>query len=173
MCTALARRFDNGSLTTLSHLALILVYTCVLAIKTCEFSPEACSSYGFGSSAEGVRAHPERAFLLMLTDVPFFGHLALAGFFLFFIFFGISMLIFQLAFEAIAIAYHIRQQDKLRRLRYRGGKLVELPPLSKEEFAHLPGLESSQCYHLFLSRELTTQSKMREVAMYTLPLHNF
>eukprot|EP00966_Prymnesium_polylepis_P325943 7381875-Prymnesium_polylepis.1 len=49
-----------------SVLALILLYTCVLVIKTCEQSPEACSSYGFGHSAK--------------------------GFFLFFIFFAISML---------------------------------------------------------------------------------
>jgi hypothetical protein len=41
-----------------------------------------------------------------------------AGFFLFFIFFGLSMLLFQLVFEAIAIAYHIRTQSQLRRLRY-------------------------------------------------------
>eukprot|EP00966_Prymnesium_polylepis_P199891 4632328-Prymnesium_polylepis.1 len=52
------RRYEDGSLTTLSHLALILMYTSVLAIKTCEFAPEACSSYGFGSSAEGVWSTP-------------------------------------------------------------------------------------------------------------------
>jgi len=120
------RAQDDASLTTLSHLALILMYTCVLVIKTCEQSPDACKSYGFGDSAK--------------------------GFFLFFIFFGVSMLGFQLAFEAIAIAYHIRMQKQLRRLRYRGGGFVELPPVSDDEFAHLPGLErSSPCYHLFLS----------------------
>eukprot|EP00966_Prymnesium_polylepis_P237550 5494105-Prymnesium_polylepis.1 len=32
---------DNASLTTLSHLALIHLYTCVLAIKTCDQMPAA------------------------------------------------------------------------------------------------------------------------------------
>eukprot|EP00966_Prymnesium_polylepis_P166785 3855261-Prymnesium_polylepis.2 len=52
-------RQDNRSLATLSHLALILVYFCVLVIKSCNQSRDACSSYGFGGSAEeGVCAHP-------------------------------------------------------------------------------------------------------------------
>ena len=123
---------DNGSLTTLSHLALILVYTCVLVIKTCELSPDACRSYGFGASAK--------------------------GFFLFFIFFGFSMLLFQLIIEAFAIAYQIRMQNKLRRLRHRGGRFVELPLLTKEAFQHLPGLVLSPYFHLFLSRECTRDS---------------
>ena len=42
-------------------------------------------------------------------------------------------------------------QNQLRRLRYHGGRFVELPPVTEEEFAHLPGLEASPCYHLFLS----------------------
>ena len=50
----LTRRQDDSSLTTVSHLALILIYTSVLAIKTCNLSPDACSSYGFGDSAEGA-----------------------------------------------------------------------------------------------------------------------
>eukprot|EP00966_Prymnesium_polylepis_P181728 4209780-Prymnesium_polylepis.1 len=43
------RRTADGSLTTLLHLALILVCTCVLMIKSCELSPNVCSSYGFAS----------------------------------------------------------------------------------------------------------------------------
>ena len=58
---------------------------------------------------------------------------------------------FRWAVEAFAIAYHIHMQNKLRRLRYRGGGFVELPPVSEKEFAHLAGLEPSPCYHLFLS----------------------
>eukprot|EP00966_Prymnesium_polylepis_P242929 5618213-Prymnesium_polylepis.1 len=50
----LPSRTDNGSLATLLHLALILVYASVLAIKTCNLSSDACKSYGFGDSAEGV-----------------------------------------------------------------------------------------------------------------------
>jgi hypothetical protein len=42
-------------------------------------------------------------------------------------------------------------QNKLRRLRYQGGRFVELPPVDEKDFAHLPGLEASLCYHLFLS----------------------
>jgi hypothetical protein len=120
-------RKDNGALPTLVYLALILVYTCLLTIKTRELSPDACQSYGFGASSK--------------------------GFFLFFIFFGFSMLVFHLVFEAIAIVYHIRMQKKLRRLRYHRGRLVELPSVAEEEFAHLPGLQPSPCFHLFLSRE--------------------
>ena len=118
-------RQDDASLTSLSHIAFILVYACVLTIKTCELSADACGSYGFGASAKGI--------------------------FLFFIFFGLSTLVFHLVFEAAAISYHIRSQSKLRRLRYRGGRFVELPPVTEKEFAHLPGLEPSPCFHLFLS----------------------
>ena len=125
-------RIDNASLTTLSHLALILLYNCVLVIKICEMSPDVCGSYGFGDSAE--------------------------GFFLFFIFFGFSMLIFQLVFEAVAIAYHIRRQNKLRRLCHHGGRFVELPPVTKSTFSHLPGLVSSKYFHLFLSRAAAKDS---------------
>jgi len=119
------REQDNASLATLSHLALILLYMCVLTVKTCELSPVVCSSYGFGNSAKGS--------------------------FLLFIFSSLAMLAVQLLFEAAAIAYHIRMLKKLRRLRYRGGRLVELPPVAEKEFLHLPGLEPSPCFHIFLS----------------------
>ena len=108
-------------------------------------SPDVCESYGFDSSkgeCNLTHAHVE----ISLTCC-----FALTGFFLFFIFFAFAMLVFQLAFEAAAIAYHIRMQSKLRRLRYRAGGFVELPPVTEKEFAHLPGLDPSPCYHLFLS----------------------
>jgi hypothetical protein len=73
------------------------------------------------------------------------------GFFLFFIFFSFSMLAFQLVFEAAALAYQIHQWSKLRRLRYRGGGFVELAPVAEKEFSHLPDLQPSPCFHLFLS----------------------
>ena len=38
---------------TLTHLTLVLVYTCVLTIKTCDLSPTVCSRFGFGDSAKG------------------------------------------------------------------------------------------------------------------------
>jgi hypothetical protein len=34
----------------MTHLALILVYTCELLLKTCELSDDACQSYGQGAS---------------------------------------------------------------------------------------------------------------------------
>eukprot|EP00966_Prymnesium_polylepis_P141159 3259600-Prymnesium_polylepis.1 len=61
------------------------------------------------------------------------------------------MLASQLVFEAVAVAYHVRMQSKLRRLRYRGGRFVEPALVTKREFAHLPGIEPSPCFHLFLS----------------------
>ena len=49
-------RFDDASLTTILHLSLILVYTSVLLIKTCEHSEEACEDFGFGKTADGAEA---------------------------------------------------------------------------------------------------------------------
>eukprot|EP00966_Prymnesium_polylepis_P123022 2844462-Prymnesium_polylepis.1 len=102
----------------MSHLALILVYTCVLAIKTCELSRDVCNSYGFGS-AEGARFSYTRRTRCM--DSSLTRCVSAAGLFVFFIFFAFAMCIFQLVFEAAAVSYHIRMQSKLRRLRYRGG----------------------------------------------------
>eukprot|EP00966_Prymnesium_polylepis_P075594 1752971-Prymnesium_polylepis.1 len=38
---------------TLSELSLILVYVCVLVIKTCGMSPAVCATFGFGEDAKG------------------------------------------------------------------------------------------------------------------------
>lgn len=38
---------------TLIELALILIYVCVLLIKSCEYSRDVCSTYGFGETADG------------------------------------------------------------------------------------------------------------------------
>ena len=73
------------------------------------------------------------------------------GIFLLFIFLGLLVLLLQLVFEIMMLIYSARQQNKLRCLRYRGGGFVELPPLTDKDFAHLPGLEASPCFHLFLS----------------------
>ena len=43
-------RSEDGALTTLTELSLILVYLCVLVIKTCDVSSEACSLFGFGDA---------------------------------------------------------------------------------------------------------------------------
>ena len=39
---------------TLIELSLILMYTAVLIIKTCEVDLDACVQYGFGSTGRGV-----------------------------------------------------------------------------------------------------------------------
>eukprot|EP00966_Prymnesium_polylepis_P209467 4852048-Prymnesium_polylepis.2 len=37
------------------ELALVLIYTCVLLIKTCNMSADVCVTFGFGKTAEGTR----------------------------------------------------------------------------------------------------------------------
>jgi len=119
-------RIDDSSLTTLSHLALILMYTCVLAIKTCHLSPAVCSSYGFGDSAKGL--------------------------FLFFLFFALSMLLLQLVVEIALLAYIAKQQKLVRRLRYVNDRnFVEFPPVLQRTFSKMPGFKPSATFHLFLS----------------------
>jgi hypothetical protein len=48
-------RSEDGALTTLTELSLILVYLCVLVIKTCDVSSEACSLFGFGDAKGAVQ----------------------------------------------------------------------------------------------------------------------
>eukprot|EP00966_Prymnesium_polylepis_P228488 5288013-Prymnesium_polylepis.1 len=52
-CTLCGRRPEDGWLMTLIFLALILVYTCALLIKSCELSPAVCITFGFGQTAKG------------------------------------------------------------------------------------------------------------------------
>ena len=71
-----------------------------------------------------------------------------------FVFLGLGMVLIQLIVEGATIAYWVRHHKTLRRLCYLGtGEFVELPRLNEKDFAHLPGLEPSPCYHLFLSRK--------------------
>jgi hypothetical protein len=58
----------------LIELALIAVYICVLLIKACDLSSEVCATFGFGDEADGI--------------------------YVFFIFFGIGMLLLQLLLAA-------------------------------------------------------------------------
>jgi len=118
-------RAEDRVLATLTDLALILVYTCILVIKTCDAASETCEAYGFGGNANGV--------------------------FLFFLFFGLTMILAHLSFEVIALVNTIRKRKKLPQLRHRNGVFVELPAVTEKHFSHLPGLETSVCYHLFLS----------------------
>ena len=47
------KRAEDGTLTVLIELSLILIYTCVLLIKTCGLSSAVCSTFGFGDDAQG------------------------------------------------------------------------------------------------------------------------
>ena len=59
------------------------------------------------------------------------------------------------SFAITDVVDHVSQEAGQRRVRFSGdGKLVELQPPAKKDFAHLPGLEKSLCYHLFLSRAI-------------------
>jgi len=69
------KRAEDRWLMTMVMLALVLIYTCVLLIKTCRLSPAACQTFGFGGTANGV--------------------------YLFFIFFGLSMLLLLLVVSVI------------------------------------------------------------------------
>ena len=66
----LACRREDSMLMTRVELALILVYTCVLVIKACNDSGEACVTYGFGGDAKGeahVPPKPYRATICVLV----------------------------------------------------------------------------------------------------------
>eukprot|EP00966_Prymnesium_polylepis_P143856 3320787-Prymnesium_polylepis.1 len=60
-------------------------------------------------------------------------------------------LYYWLVVEIVLLAYIAKQQKLVRRLRYVKGDFVELPPVIEAEFAHLPSLQPSPCFHLFLS----------------------
>eukprot|EP00966_Prymnesium_polylepis_P156485 3615528-Prymnesium_polylepis.1 len=87
-----------------------------------------------------------------------------AGVFIFFIFFGLSVLLRTLIFEVAVLVHVSRRKGKLSRLRYRGGNFVKMPPVSDEEFKHLPGLQPSTFFHLFLSRELGAPTGCADVS---------
>ena len=50
-----ACRPDDGKLSALIELALILIYVCILIIRTCQYSADICKTFGFGSDANGAR----------------------------------------------------------------------------------------------------------------------
>ena len=53
---------------TMIDLALILLYTCALVIKGCEWSPEGCAEFGFGDSAKGECGVSSYAPILQLLE---------------------------------------------------------------------------------------------------------
>jgi len=48
------KRYEDGLLMVVAQLALIFLYTCVLLVKSCNFSENVCSSFGFGNSVDGL-----------------------------------------------------------------------------------------------------------------------
>jgi hypothetical protein len=55
-------RGEDSALMALIELALILIYMCVLLIKSCFLSTAVCATYGFGDTPKGnqftrLRAH--------------------------------------------------------------------------------------------------------------------
>ena len=59
------------------ELALVLTYMCVLLIKSCDISGEVCATYGFGDDSSGL--------------------------YLFFVFFGLSMVLLQFVIAVVRL----------------------------------------------------------------------
>eukprot|EP00966_Prymnesium_polylepis_P029703 690104-Prymnesium_polylepis.1 len=70
-------RVEDGALMTMIELALVLIYCCVLVVKSCHMAPSLCATYGLGDDSQGI--------------------------YLFFIFFGLSVLLLQLMIGAVRL----------------------------------------------------------------------
>jgi hypothetical protein len=103
----------------------------VTVIKACDVSAAACRPYGFGDNPEGV--------------------------FLFFLFFGLSILLLQFVFEVAYLVLTFRREMRVRAIRVVGtGRRPEM------------SLADDQKYHLFLSRAPRPQSRNRRVPPFSL-----
>eukprot|EP00966_Prymnesium_polylepis_P224213 5186814-Prymnesium_polylepis.1 len=91
-------RSEDNILMALIELALILIFTCVLIMKACESSAELCNTYGFGSTGTGAS---QTGFLASLLFE--FAVFLLIGVYLFFIFFGIAMLLLLLVITGVKL----------------------------------------------------------------------
>ena len=124
---------------TVIQLSLILVYVCVLVIKTCDISSRACEMFGFGSDSKGEHK-PSSTRKGTLQSIKL-AHPFLAGVYLFFIFFGLSVLALILVAEAVVMFNTFKHDMSVRAIRISGsGKLPEM------------SLTERQKYHLFVSR---------------------
>ena len=89
----------------LIEIALILVYTCVLIIKSCSFSPTICETFGLGDTSKGKPQLVSGVNRWAWCRLPFEHRapkqLVSAGVYLFFIFFGLSMMLLQLVIGAV------------------------------------------------------------------------
>lgn len=93
---------------TFVEVALVLIYTSVLLIKACDVSSEVCSQFGFGSSSSGaartaplpcVKPPPRPSFKVRgRKRMPW--RMVSVGVYLFFLFFGLAMVLLQLLFAA-------------------------------------------------------------------------
>ena len=94
-------RAIDGVLMTAVELSLVLIYVCVLLIKTCYTSTDVCAAYGFGDNGSGAppttpglfqpRAESEDGFGMRRAPLP-----PPKGAFEFFLFFGLSMILLQI-----------------------------------------------------------------------------
>ena len=57
LIVSLAARPEDGVLMTMVELSLVLIYICVLLIKTCAMSSNVCVTFGFGDAPDGDAAH--------------------------------------------------------------------------------------------------------------------
>jgi hypothetical protein len=48
------RHPEDGALMIFAEQSLILIYICVLLIKSCDVSSDVCRMYGFGNTARGI-----------------------------------------------------------------------------------------------------------------------
>ena len=92
------KRPEDGALMALIEISLILIYFAVMLIKACQLSKEMCSTFGFGNDAQGELSRPG---LLTVTCtiragapiISLHPSLCFTGVYLFFIFFGLGMLL--------------------------------------------------------------------------------
>ena len=93
-------RSSDNALMTVIQLALLILYVCVLLIKSCNMSAMVCASYGFGDTASGElptvtmtpRVLPQAASARRTA----LALLPLAGVYQFFVLFALILLICQL-----------------------------------------------------------------------------
>jgi hypothetical protein len=101
-------RSEDSALAALVQLALIVTYTCALIINTCNASSAICSMYGLGETASGAGrsmsqtrgecSHSASATIPRFHTLP-----AVAGLYVFFVFFGLGMVLFLLIVSALKL----------------------------------------------------------------------
>jgi len=76
------QRTEDAALMASIELALVLTYVCILLIKACEMSSAVCETFGFGGTSSGV--------------------------YIFFLSFGLSILLLQLVVAALKLWFSVR-----------------------------------------------------------------